>query len=92
MSRPSGGFDADQRRRARHFVWTMVGVIAGFILAALIYGIWHLSWLAVLVAVACSCLRWVAMLLADANPPAIRQRRSMTRWLPGRGGSTRRAR
>jgi hypothetical protein len=53
----------------------MVGVLAGFLLAAIVYGVWHLTWLAVGIAAVSSCLRWVAMLLADANPPALRRRR-----------------
>jgi hypothetical protein len=67
--------DPEQRRRSRHFVWTMVALLIGFGLAAVVYLLWHLTWLAVALVAVSVPLRWVAMLVADAYPPALPRRR-----------------
>jgi hypothetical protein len=53
----------------------MVVMLIGIGLAALSYFVFHLTWLAVVLLVVSVPLRWVAMLLADANPPVRRSRR-----------------
>lgn len=53
----------------------MVVVLGGFIAAAIVYGLWHLTWLAVALVVASAVGRWAAMLIADANPPALPRNR-----------------
>jgi hypothetical protein len=67
--------DADQRRRYRNFAVTMAAVFIGIGLAAVAYFVLHLAWLAVVLIVVSVPLRWVAMLLANANPPVRRRRR-----------------
>lgn len=42
---------SDQRPRNRRFVWTMLFVLTGFLLAFVAYRWWHLIWQAVLVVV-----------------------------------------
>lgn len=71
--RPDPGPDADQRRRMRAFTLTLVGMTVGIATAAMAYFWWQLPWLAVALLVVCIPLRWVAMLLADANPRALRR-------------------
>lgn len=73
--RPDPGMDPEQRRRSRHFVWTMVVLLGAFVLAGVVFSVWHLMWLAVALVAVGVPLRWVATLLADANPPALRRRR-----------------
>lgn len=70
----AGHLDADQRRRNRNFVATMVAMAAGIGLAAVAYFVFHVTWLAVVLLAVSVPLRWVAMLVADANPPARRRR------------------
>jgi len=53
----------------------MTAVLGGFIFAAVVYGVWHLTWVAVAIVAACSVGRWAAMLIADAYPHAPRRRR-----------------
>ena len=69
------GLSPEQRHRAHRFVWTMVVVLGGFVAAAIVYGLWHLTWLAVVLVVASGVGRWAAMLIADANPPALPRNR-----------------
>ncbi len=76
---PGSRLSSDQRRRNRHFIWTMLALLTGFALAFLVYQLWHLTWLAVVLVAASAVLRWVAMLLADAYPPTLRRRRHRTR-------------
>jgi len=68
--RPDHGLDDDQRRRMRSFYLTMAAMAAGIALAAASWFWWHLPWLAVALLVISVPLRWVATLLADANPRA----------------------
>jgi type IV secretory pathway TrbD component len=68
--RPGAGLDADQRRRNRHFVLAMAALLCCFGLAALVYFVWHQTWLAVTFVAIWVPGRWAATLLADANPPA----------------------
>jgi type IV secretory pathway TrbD component len=68
--RSDTGLDADQRRRNRHFLLTMAALLCCFGLAALVYFVWHQTWLAVIFVAVWVPGRWAATLLADANPPA----------------------
>jgi type IV secretory pathway TrbD component len=71
MNNRSGiGLDADQTRRNRHFILAMAALMCCFGLAALVYFVWHQTWLAVVFVAIWVPGRWAATLLADANPPA----------------------
>lgn len=46
----------------------MAFVLGGFIAAAVVYRVWHLTWLAVALTAASASGRWAAVLIADAYP------------------------
>lgn len=67
--------DDEQRHRYRNFALTIAVMFIGIGLAAVAYFAFHVTWLAVVLLVTSVPLRWLAMLLANANPPVSRPHR-----------------
>jgi hypothetical protein len=66
----SAHLEPGQCRRYRNFAITIAAMFAGIGLAAVVYFLFHLTWLAVVLVAVSVPLRWLAMLLANADPPA----------------------